>query len=682
MKTRRVMAGIKIFTIVIVLMSLLGGWAKPASAVETCQWIGTTAIWETSSNWSCGHVPTVDDNVIIPDVLGFDPVFNANSTNFHVAEININSGARLTISSDDGGEREFNASIAQIEGSLRFYSPSTYSYFSVSLNEDLPTGVVNIGLNGEIYLDSIGGFMRFYSSFNNYGLLHHRTGADGGVLLKVGGNHGGTFNVKNIMIQATDPDSEFVFAASSQLNVPDLNPAGGKVYIYGGYNAAGELTGLIIEGGSVEINSLNVTMPYQTSVGSGTTLTVSSQLTMNFLGLAGTLNNNQALDVVSGLNWSGGGFTGSGYTTVASTATCTISPFSGGTIDRQPLVLDGTCNWNNYNITLTGGAWITNNGTFNANATTTMTGGTTEFFTNNGSFIKKTAGTTTTMDIPFTNNGTVDVVAGSLVFQQGMDNGEGAVIDLGGGTLDPGDTLNLEAGDSLIGSGTLAADLVNGGTVSPGNSAGIITVDGDYTQAVDGILEIELGGTEAGTGYDRLDVSGSAALDGVLNVTLDSNFIPQPGDSFIILTYGSRTDAFSTVNLPEGYDWGYDIEPNRVVLFIWSNGSIGGSIVCDSIHTVFVDLYHLLPENLQQTVQISCGETFIFQDLAPDTYYVGAWIDLNESGDGPPDDFEPFAWYTGGEPFPIVLGSGENFENVNILIDYEEFLIFLPMILK
>lgn len=200
MKTRRVPAGIRLFVVVIIVMSLLGGWAKPARAVDTCTWNGTTAIWETSSNWSCGHVPTVDDNVIIPDVSGFDPVFNANSANFRVAEININSGARLTVSSDDGGEREFNANLAQIEGSLKFYSPSTSSYFSVSINVDIPTGVVNIGLNGDIYMDSIGGYMRFYSSLNNYGLLHHRTGADCGVLLKVGGNHGGIFNVKNIMI--------------------------------------------------------------------------------------------------------------------------------------------------------------------------------------------------------------------------------------------------------------------------------------------------------------------------------------------------------------------------------------------------------------------------------------------------------------------------------------------------
>jgi hypothetical protein len=66
--------------------------------------------------------------------------------------------------------------------------------------------------------------------------------------------------------------------------------------------------------------------------------------------------------------------------------------------------------------------------------------------------------------------------------------------------LNPGETLALEAGALLVGSGTLSSNLVNGGTVSPGASPGIITVDGNYTQESGGILEIELGGDQAGSG--------------------------------------------------------------------------------------------------------------------------------------------------------------------------------------
>ena len=183
-----------------------------------------------------------------------------------------------------------------------------------------------------------------------------------------------------------------------------------------------------------------------------------------------------------------------------------------------------------------------------------MNGGETVTFTNHGNFYKNTVATTTTMNVGFVNDGLVQVNAGSLVFPLGMDNGDNTTINLNGGTLDPGKTLNLESGNSLIGSGTLAANLVNSGTVSPGNSAGIITVDADYTQGVDGILEIELGKTTAGTGYDQLIVTGTATMNGTLNVSLLPGFTPQVGNTFFIIDYSgegsSGAGTFDTINLP------------------------------------------------------------------------------------------------------------------------------------
>ena len=43
----------------------------------------------------------------------------------------------------------------------------------------------------------------------------------------------------------------------------------------------------------------------------------------------------------------------------------------------------------------------------------------------------------------------------------------------------------------------------NGGTVAPGFSPGKITIEGNYTQGENGVSNIEIGGTEAGTGYDQ-----------------------------------------------------------------------------------------------------------------------------------------------------------------------------------
>jgi hypothetical protein len=156
--------------------------------------------------------------------------------------------------------------------------------------------------------------------------------------------------------------------------------------------------------------------------------------------------------------------------------------------------------------------------------------------------------------VGFVNDGLVQVNAGSLVFPLGMDNGENTTINLNGGTLDPGETLNLQSGDSLIGSGTLAANLVNGGTVSPGASPGIITVDGDYTQQTDGTLEIQLGGTTTDL-FDQLIVTGAATMNGTLTVTLLPGFTPQEGDTFFIIDHSgegsSGTYTFDTVDLPD-----------------------------------------------------------------------------------------------------------------------------------
>ena len=80
-------------------------------------------------------------------------------------------------------------------------------------------------------------------------------------------------------------------------------------------------------------------------------------------------------------------------------------------------------------------------------------------------------------------------ISGTLTFLSGITSGDGTTIDLGGGTLIPGDTLTLVSGNSLVGSGTLNSNLINGGEVSPGSSPGFITVDGDYTQSSDGVAD-------------------------------------------------------------------------------------------------------------------------------------------------------------------------------------------------
>ena len=101
------------------------------------------------------------------------------------------------------------------------------------------------------------------------------------------------------------------------------------------------------------------------------------------------------------------------------------------------------------------------------------------------------------------------------------------------------------------GSGTVKGSVVNASNVSPGNSTGVLTVDGDYTQNASATLAIELtgGGGMAGADYDRLLVSGSADLSGTLDLQVDGSYTPNIGDSMPgIVTSANRSGVFATVN--------------------------------------------------------------------------------------------------------------------------------------
>jgi hypothetical protein len=104
-------------------------------------------------------------------------------------------------------------------------------------------------------------------------------------------------------------------------------------------------------------------------------------------------------------------------------------------------------------------------------------------------------------------------------------------------------------GGLLVGNGTFTGPIRNnGGIVGPGHSPGKITLTGNYTQGANGLLNLEIGGYTAVTEYDQFAVSGSAALAGTLNLTLINGFRPKVNDVFQILSFGSFTGGFTTVN--------------------------------------------------------------------------------------------------------------------------------------
>jgi len=98
-------------------------------------------------------------------------------------------------------------------------------------------------------------------------------------------------------------------------------------------------------------------------------------------------------------------------------------------------------------------------------------------------------------------------------------------LGAGGGTV-------INAGGRVEGIGTFEGPrFVNpGGFVSPGLSAGTLTIDGDYEQPEGGVLVIEVGGVEAGQ-FDVLHVTGNAILAGTVDLRFIDGFMPKPGDN-------------------------------------------------------------------------------------------------------------------------------------------------------
>ncbi len=90
--------------------------------------------------------------------------------------------------------------------------------------------------------------------------------------------------------------------------------------------------------------------------------------------------------------------------------------------------------------------------------------------------------------------------------------------------------------------------VVNAGTVSPGDSVGVLNLKLDYPSESTSSVIIEIGGTMADTEYDRLEIDGNATLKGSLNIQLLDDYLPDVGDIFDVMKFTTRTDSFDVVN--------------------------------------------------------------------------------------------------------------------------------------
>ncbi len=109
--------------------------------------------------------------------------------------------------------------------------------------------------------------------------------------------------------------------------------------------------------------------------------------------------------------------------------------------------------------------------------------------------------------------------------------------------------VTVANGATLTGAGSFPGAFQNNGTYAPGNSPAL-SVLSTFSQGSTGLLLLELGGLDRGTGYDALDITGSASFAGTLEVTFYDNFTVTGGESFNLFDWGSLTGTFDTLLLP------------------------------------------------------------------------------------------------------------------------------------
>jgi hypothetical protein len=188
---------------------------------------------------------------------------------------------------------------------------------------------------------------------------------------------------------------------------------------------------------------------------------------------------------------------------------------------------------------------------------------------------------------------TVRVQSGAkLTTFTGINVEQFGALHLDGGTVDAqyvellGGTLS-GSGAIATGSGPIDGQVENrGGVVAPGNGAatGTLSIRGRFANAHDGAVNIDLGGTTAGTQYDRLVVDGTTALDGALHVSLANLggglFAPALGNVFTIIEAATIGGEFSTLSLPTlsaGKMWHVGYGATAVTLKVTLPGDFDGN---------------------------------------------------------------------------------------------------------
>ena len=361
-------------------------------------------------------------------------------------------------------------------------------------------------------------------------------------------------NVANVSSIALNGGTLLTTGAVSMIQGFTLG-SGGGTFNNGGNNDA-LLSGI---GGSgamtfsgTGITTLNVSMNYvgPTTVSTGTlkggaadTFSPNSVTTVDS---GGTLDLGGYAQTIKSVALAGGTLQNGVLTGAITSAGGTISNIIGAPTLTTTSGTTTTFTGTNVFGTVTNAGTIINNGTGSDALNNIGT------FSNNNTYTADISSNIGTLTNTSTGTWNGDVlsganVAGGQVINQGIwkgatsynnggvlnnsGNWTGAIVNAAGtfintGTLN-GNLTNAAGATARLGAaGVINGNVSNSGTLSANGAIGMMSVNGNYTQSSSGTLKIEVtptgGKSAAGTGYDQLNVTGSATLAGTLAVQVGS----------------------------------------------------------------------------------------------------------------------------------------------------------------
>ncbi len=188
-------------------------------------------------------------------------------------------------------------------------------------------------------------------------------------------------------------------------------------------------------------------------------------------------------------------------------------------------------------------------------------------------------GAAVTIYSPLTNAGTINWSGSTVTIYNNAAQYTGIINNLSGGLF------GFQSDQSLSTAGYGFESFNNSGTVrkTAGLGASIIGVSFVNTGTLDAQSgKIQISGPYAQTGgtmnfgitspayYGQIAFPTSAPLTGSVSVNFNSGYIPSAGDSFPLVTYGTRTGAFTTLALPAQEQWQTNYSASTFTLSILS----------------------------------------------------------------------------------------------------------------